>query len=264
MVESWCVDLAQRALFESQQPPKIIQADKIKEAYEKKCTSLKLRKSNANTKIKLKAGLGYLSSIYYCMQPPTSNIPISVNCITYHDKIFITSLSRSVLVEDSKLLLRLFLNQLDQLAATIAKRRSLVTYIQCPIPIEINPEPPSPKAPLDFARVIARRSSDDQSSLSIDSDNSESSDAASKLRRGSVGIIECLGSNSLISPCDKCQTCDGRVCLCRRRKSLFAIEPSRQRSGSLLSFFNPGQIMSMRKGKNETSRAIDIGDEHFL
>lgn len=262
-VESWCVDLAKRALQESQQAPRTVQGDYVDE-------ECKRPSGKGLAKLSLQADLGRLSAVYYCVQPPTDAIPISFNCITYHNKIFITSLSRSVLVEDSKLLLELFVRQLDQLASTIGKRRPLITYVQSPRAFELSPEPGSPKTQLDFARVLSQRSGLDQLIGALPADEPERTDALPKARRGSMGIIECLGSSSLgAGHRDKCQACHSQLCFCRRRKSLFAMDSSSQRSGSLLGLFNPGgQKISLRRartdalaGNHELKPAID---EHFL
>lgn len=255
LVESWCVDLAQRAIFESQQPPKIFRPEEHKSdgsiIGDHGRRSRRTRARHKASRLKLRADLGSLSAIFYCMQPPSGNIPISFNCITYHDKIFITSLSRSLLVEDSKLLIRLFLRQLNQLAGTIARRRSLLTYVQCPMPIEINCEPPSPKGPIEFTRVLPH-----QSRLDL-RDQEEGKLAgegkSTKGRRGSLGMIECLGSGGHLER-DRCRSCESKICGCKRRKSLFAIEAGRQRPANLLGLFNPGQMMSLHRSRSEASQ----------
>lgn len=262
MVESWCVDLLQRALFEAQQSSQMqkYQLNPINDTggSEEKSVErpLELRGSklrrNKASRIKFLNNLGSIAAIYYCMQPPTSDIPISFNCITYHNKLYVTSLSRSLLVEDSKLLIRLFFKQLNQLATTIAKRRSSVTIIRTPIPIEISCQPASPgvddkpSASIDFAQVECN-----DISISDDDDQEEAREKATPSKSHSSHIFgfhkdDIEANVGTSGRTNRCSTCNQTVCTCQRRKSLFSFDHSKQRAFNLVNLLHPSNLKALR------------------
>lgn len=265
MVESWCVDLLQRALFEAQQSTQMQKyqlqsvAETGEEKSDKKPSEFKKSKLKRNraSRLNFLSNLGSISSIYYCMQPPTSDIPISFNCITYHNKLFVTSLSRSLLVEDSKLLIRLFFKQLNQLANTIAKRRSLVTIIRTPIPIEISCQPASPvtddksSASIDFAQVEYNDNniSDDDEQEEVADSVVPSKSRSSHLFRFHKDDIEANVGTS--GRTNRCSTCNQTVCTCKRRKSLFSFDHSKQQAINLVNLLHPSNLKASR-GNNDS------------
>lgn len=268
MVQSWCVDLFQRAMIEARQPPKIYMVptegdtqdknplpqrtvnlmkfgvEKSSSPCPQRATTLRQTRAAAVGQLELIDGMGRISALYYCMQPPTSNIPISFNCITYHSKLFVTSLSRSLLVEDSKLLTRLFFRQLDQLADTIARRRSMVTIIQSPaVPIEVQPSSPmdlSSSLERSFEMIHEDYEHDEQFDEPGDDQRSETVSFGAKIRSQLIrathkdDLETDIGSNTA-----KCQSCLRRVCVCRRRKSLFSLDGGKERTANLMSLLRP-------------------------
>lgn len=289
-VEAWCVDLLQRAVFESQQPACAIQPQSITDdqprwwpdqalgatgGCESRAEMQVLRKRRRNEqsragRLKLLEHLGSVTAIYYCMQPPTSNIPISFNCISYHDQLFITSLSRSLLVEDSKLLIRLFFRQLDQLADTIAKRRSLVTIIRPPVPIEISCQPASPivnrEFPVSGECQFEVGADDDDVSLPSEfiDEEREPSDGRATISPAASGVLFGAAPKDDIEAnlggrTNKCSTCDQSVCSCRRRKSLFNFDYNKQRAVNLLSLLHPAHFIAMKTSKSQDG-SNQLGD----
>lgn len=262
MVESWCVDLFQRALFEAQQSAQTTryqlysstETDKAN-SNEKQFESKRLKsKRNKASRLKFMNNLGSISSIYYCMQPPTSDIPISFNCITYHDKLFVTSLSRSLLVEDSKLLIRLFFKQLDQLANTVAKRRNLFTIIRGPVPVEISCQPASPTA-VERALIPIELTQDDYRGTDDEQEKDEEIIKPSKAGQSShlIGFhkddIEANVGTS--GRTNRCSTCHQPVCTCRRRKSLFSFDQGRQRAVNLVNLLHPSYLKALHSKSRE-------------
>lgn len=82
------------------------------------------RRELAKCRIKLSCKLGSITQIHHCMQPPTTDIPLMLSCVSYQDKLFVSCNSRALLVKDSKLLVKLLFKQLNYLSQTIAKRRN--------------------------------------------------------------------------------------------------------------------------------------------
>lgn len=107
--------------------------------FERQMLSLKERvqQSSRLQRLNFLMDLGTIESIYYLAEPPSENIPITFNCISYHNELFFTLKSNSLLVEDAPLLMNLFFRQLDQLANTIGKRRSLVALVSRPPKVSI-------------------------------------------------------------------------------------------------------------------------------
>lgn len=198
---------------------------------------------------------------------------VSSNCISYHDQLFITSLSRSLLVEDSKLLIRLFFRQLDQLADTIAKRRSLVTIIRPPVPIEISCQPASPLAnqefPVSGGSQFEVGADDDDASLPNEfiDDDRESVDGRSVVLPDASGILFGAAPKDDIEANlggrrNKCSTCGQSVCSCRRRKSLFNFDYNKQRAVNLLSLLHPAHFITMRTSKSQDGSS-QLGDSEI-
>ncbi|KAG9511219.1 hypothetical protein GZH46_00218, partial [Fragariocoptes setiger] len=64
-----------------------------------------------------------INKIFYCVRPPTRNIPISFNCITYNNRLYIACSLQSHIICNAQQFVRLFINQLNQLSTMLAKRR---------------------------------------------------------------------------------------------------------------------------------------------
>lgn len=310
VVESWCVNLFQRAILEAQQPPTIYKpSDEIGEndansANQQHCEHslaqpdpkkarlcgklAKLRsqiaKQNKSQRCEFLDQIGSIKAIYYCMQPPTSNIPVSFNCITYHNRLFVTSLSHSLLVEDSKLLINLFFGQLDRMANSIAKRRSLVAIVRHPPKVSID------NAPLDVDQCLPTQSGH----ALIDTDPadgvaSESQQAGSQPKSEQLegqDPIERRPQNDGPKPMDpvnrfiqsrgqhkddleanigvdgrtsKCNSCQQFACICRRRKSLFSADNSTRQGlvNSLVTFWLPNQLGRPRGSGSNMSSSLN-------
>lgn len=299
VVESWCVNLFQRAILEAQQPPKIyktseairqsIHRDKLGIAAlegKRKLNQLtrSIVKANRALRCELLDSMGSIVGIYYCMQPPTSDIPISFNCITYHNKLFVTSLSHSLLVEDSKLLIDLFFKQLDQMANSIAKRRSLVAIVRHPPKVSVE----------NVASDEELETTERAKSLEID-------EQATKARYHPIGQLDCEQNYKQATPreneeddwyrrlrpgdrstyehwpvarqhkddleaniglngrTNKCDTCHEQVCVCRRRKSLFNTDTVTRQSliNSLVGSWLPNQLARFKgSGANTSSSSV--------
>lgn len=296
-VEGWCVDLLQRAIYESQQPACAVQPQSISQhdnrsrwwpdwavnatgASEPQETLRRRRferknEQNRRTRLRLLHQLGSVTAIYYCMRPPTSNIPISFNCISYQNKLFVSALSRSLLVEDSKLLIRLFFKQLDQLADTIAKRRSLVTIIRTQVPIEISCQPASPLLNTEEFTIPPERSQfedgDEDQEMSNQNDELTTIEDIGRFRgEEKRQIVSRATSGILFDPVSAhkydietgrrtngCSVCNQAVCTCRRRKSLFSFDYSKQRAVNLLSLLHPAHFIATKTNRSQETNQID-------
>lgn len=71
----------------------------------------------------LSIGNKKITKMYFCLQPPTKKMPVSFNCITYNDNIFVSCNSRSIHIEDSKKLIGLFFKQLNSLSSLLGKKK---------------------------------------------------------------------------------------------------------------------------------------------
>lgn len=264
MVESWCVDLLQRTFLEAQQVPTTIEVNPDSADYniliypgKEKSNGPQSLKANRDKlgRLKFVDNIGTISSIFYCMQPPTSEIPISFNCITYYDKLHVTTLSRSLLIEDSKLLTQLFFRQLDQLADTIAKRRSLVTIMRAPVPIEISCEPATPLSGLDSL---------------VSTEDNESTDATlckSQPRLYGLHKDDIEAGIGFGGRNEKCQACKQSICSCKRRKSLFSFDFDKQHFLNLLSPIHSGMMQTKScelKQESRTPGNVSASGEQFL
>lgn len=267
VVECWCLDLFHRFNVEAEQGARMyeyrsdseqeLNASQLLEKSQRFEQVRRLKAINRkSTRLKLLHNLGSIKSIYYCHQPASFDIPISFNCISYHNKMFVTCLSQSLLVEDSKLLLELFFGQLNKLANTIAKRRSFVTIVRAPTPIEITCELPSP-----VSATVASVQDVEVSSLGpLESPISASDEVHSRLAPKSTQMFGFHRDDIETGiRANKCQSCNQSNCVCRRRKSMFSMDSSKQRVANLLNLLQPNsQSLSRRVSRNSSSQIDSV------